>query len=305
MLLAIFIIVRLKLKSNSNFVVDKFKHANVGVFGKKRKGKDITFQHVIWRRNDFYYSNISYGGQLIKRLLPRDLSLGNNTYENFIQGRVDRIERLLFEKKDIYFSDAGNLFPSQYYKELNKQYPGMALFISLQGHTYDSNTHFNWNGSFHRLYDKAREQLDEYFKVLGSFKVPFFGLLTKVRYFEKAESAELNLLPYKRNSLLDSKQNKSLRQQYHATNGLIKDMFIYTPKKALRYDTRDFEKQVFNENSKRQYIKRDTRFRKFIIASARGRKWGFLQRIPLVANYLKKQKQDNIFYTKIQEKKKK
>ena len=85
-MILIFIIVRLKLRSNSKFVVDKFNHANVGVFGKKRKGKDITFQHVIWKRNDFYYSNISYGGQLIKRLLPRDLSLGKNTYENFIQG---------------------------------------------------------------------------------------------------------------------------------------------------------------------------------------------------------------------------
>lgn len=147
-------------------------------------------------------------------------------------------------------SDAGNYLPSQYFKDLNQKYKGLSLFLSLQGHTYNSNTHFNWNGEFGRLYDKAREQLDDIYRALGRIKLPFFGIFAKYRYFERPQSAELNLKPYKTNSLLDSKQNKSLKDQYYATNGIIKDIWLFIPYRIIKYDTRAFEKKIFLDSKR-------------------------------------------------------
>lgn len=241
------------MQSNAKEITRSFENGNVGVFGKKRKGKDLLFQKIIsMRKNQVgYYSNIDYGFNKIKLIDPSEMKYGPNTYDNFINGTLTKIERSFVEKADIYISDSGNIFPSQYEKLLDKKYPGTPLFVSLQGHTYDSNTHFNWNGSYTRLWKKVREQIDDMYKALG--KVNIFGLIifAKYRYFEKPESAELNLLPYKKNRLLDSKQNKSLREQYHATNGLIKDMWVYLPKRILKYDTRAFEKVIFKEDSER------------------------------------------------------
>lgn len=250
----IWLLIRLKLNSNLKYIVRSFESNNTGVFGRKRKGKDLLTQAVIHKRRKYYYSNISYGYNLLKQIDISELSLGKNDYHNFINGDIEKIERTFFESVDIYVSDAGNYLPSQYFKDLNQKYKGLSLFLSLQGHTYNSNTHFNWNGEFGRLYDKAREQLDDVYRALGRIKIPFLGIFAKYRYFEKPQTAELNLKPYKTNRLIDSRQNKALRDQYYATNGVIKDMWIFVPYRIIKYDTRAFEKKVFKTESKRLYV---------------------------------------------------
>lgn len=252
-LVFVYIVIWAKLDNNAKFIVKSFESNNTGVFGRKRKGKDLLTQLVIYKRKKHYYSNISYGYNLIKQIDISELTLGKNDYHNFINGDIEKINRNFYESCDIYVSDGGNYLPSQYFKDLNNKYKGLSLFLSLQGHTYNSNTHFNWNGEFGRLYDKAREQLDDVYRALGRIKLPFFGIFAKYRYFEKPQSAELNLKPYKTNSLLDSKQNKSLKDQYYATNGIIKDIWVFIPYRIIKYDTRAFEKKIFLD-SKRLYV---------------------------------------------------
>jgi hypothetical protein len=249
-LVLIVIIIRMKLNANGKFIMRSFESNNTGIFGRKRKGKDVLTQYVIYKRRKPYYANISYGYDLIKQIDIAELKLGDNDYVNFINGTINKIERSFYEKCDIYVSDAGNYLPSQYFKELNQKYKGLSLFLSLQGHTYASNTHFNWNGEYSRLYDKAREQIDDLYRALGRIIIPFFGIFAKYRYFERPQSAELNLKPYKTNSLIDSKQNKALRDQYYATNGVIKDLWIYVPFRVMKYDTRAFEKKIFVDSQR-------------------------------------------------------
>lgn len=241
----------MKMERNAKEIAISFKSGNVGVFGKKRKGKDVLFQKVIAVRREPYYATLDYGYQLIYKITPNALKLGKNTYNDFINGTIKTFKREFVEKRDFYISDAGNIFPSQYRKELELKYPGAPLFVSLQGHAYDSNTHFNWNGAYTRLWDKLREQIDDSYKAVIRIVIPKICIFAKYRYFEKPETAELNLLPYKNNRLIDSKQNKSLRNQYYATNGLIKDMWICVYWKQLKYDTRAFEKELFDTDSKR------------------------------------------------------
>lgn len=245
----------MKLEQNAKLIASKFSSGNCGVFGKKRKGKDVIFQKVIKTRKKPYYSNIDYGVGLVEKISPNELKLGENTYNDFINGTIKKFERRFYEKVDIYNSDAGNIFPSQYEKELDLKYKGVPLFESLQGHAYDSNSHWNWNGSYTRLWKKIREQIDDMFKAVTRIVIPYFAIFVKVRYFEKPESAELNLLPYKKNKMLDSKQNKALKDQYYATHGMIIDMWIKCSWKDLSYDTRAFEKVLFNDNSERRYLR--------------------------------------------------
>lgn len=244
--LVLLVIIHARLGANAKVVASCFARGNVGVFGKKRKGKDLLFQKVIHTRKQPYYANISYGGKLLEIINPSQLKYGKNTYKIFIKDEIEINERKQYEGIDDYISDGGNIFPSQYEKDLNERFPGLPLFVSLQGHAYNSNTHVNWNGSFTRLWLKIREQFDDVFKVVANIKMPW-GIYVLVRYFEKPETAELNLLPYKNNRFIDTKQNSALRKQYYATNGLIRDMWICVYKWEIKYDTRAFEKRLFND----------------------------------------------------------
>ena len=236
-------IIFLKLESNATFISKIFTHSNVLVFGKKRKGKDLIFQKVIRHRKKPYFANIPYGYKYNPIELS-DISVSPNTYDDLINGTVKKISRdEKREKTDIYISDGGVHLPSQYNHLLNKKYPSMPLYYSLSGHLYDSNVHVNYNGSFTRLWDKLREQADDYIRALNTVIIGPF-VFTKLRYFETAESAEKNLLPMKRK--LFDKQNNALKAQFDATNGTIKDMWIFQWKFNLKYDTRYF-KTVFFE----------------------------------------------------------
>lgn len=254
-LLIVVLIMRHRLKKNKQYVVKLYKGGNVGANGKRRKGKDLLHQLVIWARNEPYYANIEYGYEMIEKIDLSDLQLKGIDYHKFIEGQYDKIDRRFMEKVDIYISDGGNFLPSQYHKDLEKKYPSMPIFISLQGHLYASNIHFNWNGEATRIWDKVREQMDEYIKVVGSVDV-FVGRFIFIRHYSRPQAFEENKLPFKKNRLLDPSINKSMRQQYEAENGIIKNMWLYIPYKKVKYDTRVFEKMIFKEGSERiEYVK--------------------------------------------------
>ena len=63
------------------FVVSEFKRCNVVVDGKKGTGKDLLFQYVIWKRDEHYYANISYGDAKYTHLLILKNNYNQGDYE--------------------------------------------------------------------------------------------------------------------------------------------------------------------------------------------------------------------------------
>jgi hypothetical protein len=248
-ILLIFIFVYFKLWLNIDYIAKKFKNGNVIVWGKKRKGKDLLFQKVINHRKKPYYTNYpddyNYGSSG-KQILINDLSVSPNTYYHTITNQIKKIDlNNDMEKKDIYIADAGIYLPSHQHHIISKEFPSLPIFYSIIGHLYDSNIHVNYNGSITRLYDKLREQADDYFQVLGNIK--FFRLFfIKVRYYENYETAKQGLLPM-RNAIFNFDQ-RALYEQYTATHGTIKDMWVVIRKGKIKYDTRYFKRLFGNDN---------------------------------------------------------
>lgn len=238
-ILVLLMVVLFKSSINKKYVINAFKDNNVIVFGKKGTGKDMLFQMVINKRKQFYYSNISYGKKWLE-IKMNDLSLYPNTYDDLINGNITKVDPNLKENYDIYISDGGVILPSQYDSKLDKTYPSLPIFYALQRHLYNSNTHVNTQ-YLGRLYKKLREQADAYIKC--ERVIFLFGIYIQLfTYYDRYETAERSLLPMK-NKILNG-FNNGLVEQYQATNGTIKPMFIIGFKKSLTYNTRYF-KDVF------------------------------------------------------------
>lgn len=234
-----------RLERNARFIVDRFRAGNVIVFGQKGKGKDLIFQKVIAKRKERYFSNMDYGYNY-NYLSLIDLALGRNTYENFIEGVVEVIEKNEhLEGADIYISDAGIYLPAQYHYLLDKKYKSLPIFYALSRHLYNNNVHVNTQ-ALNRVWDKLREQADSYFKALRTVKIG--GLLfTKVRYFETYETASENRSPMRRRFL--NKYSKALSDEYSAYNGLVFDMWICQLVSKVKYDTRYFHSVLFGNEA--------------------------------------------------------
>lgn len=229
----------IRSRMNLSFLVKQFERNNVVVFGKKGAGKDMLFQQIINARNKHHYSNIPFG----KKTLPivmNDISLWPNTYEEMINGKITKVKPNLNERFDIYISDAGVMLPSQYDWLLHKKYPSLPLLYALQRHLYASNMHVNVQ-SLSRVWKPIRELADGY---VQSERVIWLGpiYIQFVTYYDRYESAERSLLPMKRRIV--NGMSDAIADQYIATNGLIKPMYLMGTKKRIQYNTRYF-KDVF------------------------------------------------------------
>lgn len=245
LLLLVVIAVVWRLEKNAKFIAGRFEQGNVIVFGQKGKGKDLIFQKIIRLRKKKYFSNVNYGYDW-NYISLGELRLGNNTYESFIEGAVEVVEKNeQLEGADIYISDAGIYLPSQYHYLLDKKYKSLPIFYALSRHLYNNNVHVNTQ-ALNRVWDKLREQADSYFKALRTFR--FCGLLfTKVRYFETYETASENRAPMRRRML--NKYSKALSDEYQAYNGLVFDIWIVQRISKVKYDTRHFHEVVFGREA--------------------------------------------------------
>lgn len=234
-----------RLEKNAKFIARKFEEGNTITFGAKGKGKDLLLQKVIKVRKKKYFSNVDYGYGF-NYIDLAELALGKNTYENFIEGIVEVVEKNeQLEGADIYISDAGIYLPAQYHYLLDKKYKSLPIFYALSRHLYNNNVHVNTQ-ALNRVWDKLREQADSYFKALRTFK--FCGLLfTKIRYFETYETASENRAPMRRRML--NKYSKALSDEYQAYNGLVFDMWICQRVSSVKYDTRHFHDVVFGREA--------------------------------------------------------
>lgn len=250
-LVFIILIVLLKFSFNKKFCFSKFRSNNTITCGVKGAGKDLFFSlitNMYVKKKFFYGGNIDYtAGKNYKKVMLNDISLAPNTFDNFIVDNVVKIQKNNdFEDLDMFFSDLGVYLPSQEDSKLSKVYSSLPLFFALSRHLYNMNIHGNLQ-AYGRLWIKLREQADSYFKVLKTLKLfSFLGwFFVKVRYYSESKSCEQGLLPI--NHRLFNKFNKGLVDQYQATNGEIREMWLPIRKKSLSYDTRYFHQILFGK----------------------------------------------------------
>ena len=226
-------------------IVARFKKGSVCVVGLRGKGKDMLIANVVARRKGRYISNVDYTQD--ERYIPfvaENFDVGGNTYRNFISGKVKKYVYPYEDGVDIYLSDIGVYYPSQYCNELNKYYPQMPVMMALIRQIGDANFHFNVQ-NLNRAWDKMREQSELYITCLGC-KV-FFGkiVVQKVRFHEKAESCENRIPLYRGLPCVPFSQTWQMqrirRNEYYVQHGKIEEHILIYVNKS-KYDTRIFKR---------------------------------------------------------------
>lgn len=227
-----------------------FDRGNVCVCGLRGTGKDMLFGNVISRRKRPYISNMDYKCKISVHI-PLDFSKIDplNNYKQFISRDLVHYEYPYPEKCDIYISDAGIYFPSQYCSELNKQYANMPVFQALSRHLGDCNFHVNVQ-NLNRVWDKIREQSDIYISC-QSCHVFFHGkfVVQTVIIYDNSTACIDRVQPFKpisvplfgstQRALMQTK-NAELVRSFREKNGTVrKYTFFYRNKTG--YDTRLFK----------------------------------------------------------------
>lgn len=230
-------------------IIRLFEDGNVCVYGLKGRGKDMLFANVVTRRKIDYVSNICYG-QGSKEgswsFYPykyEDFNCGENTYDNFITGEVNYYRFPYPDGTDLYLSDCGIYFPSQYCSQLDRKYPYLPVYMAISRHVGKANFHYNVQ-NLGRCWIKIREMSDTFIYcrrciVIGKL------VLQWVRIYDMYESAERKVKPFSVNApLLANKEVKThirlQRELYECNNGMIKNKFLVYFNKS-NYNTRFFK----------------------------------------------------------------
>ena len=228
-------------------IVRLFEDGNVCVCGLRGRGKDLLMANVATRRKKEYVCNVDYGG-VRHPFVPSDYDCGKNTYKNFISGKVNKYVYPWPDGTDIYISDAGVYFPSQYCNELNRDFGYFASFMALSRHLGECNVHFNAQ-NLNRVWDKIREQSDCY--IMCNRAIVLFGkiVLQQVTLYELYDSALKRVPPFRlpRPWLNKDRQFQWEMQKssYDIAHGSIKrKLLIYWHKS--NYNTRFFKEVLEN-----------------------------------------------------------
>lgn len=218
-----------------------FEDGNVCVCGLRGRGKDLLFANVVSRRNLDYVSNIDYGGKH-HPFNYDDLDCGQNQYFDFINGSVKYYEYPFPDGTDVYLSDCGIYFPSQFCSELNRKFPYMSVFQAISRHVGNCNFHFNAQ-NLNRVWDKIREQSDIYILCRRCFYFKGF-VIQFITIYDKYDSAVARMKPLKLPMpLLSNKETRMMRKiqlaQYEANHGVIENKILIYRNKS-NYNTRQF-----------------------------------------------------------------
>lgn len=262
----------------SNRFWKKLSMGNIFVFGPKGYGKDTLLQLSVIKKYKGWINrkrrkplcNIeeqyNYGYGSLYRDPVQVFSLSPNTYKNLIEHKVSQlIKNPDFEGRDYYLSDASTLFPSHADSDLKKAYPSFGMYYALSRQLYNMNIIINTQVGG-RLWILLREQVqDGYVEALGTFgwhwlwsSIPILRnyIFVSARYYQKLQSAEQGLLPFNKvalvNKVLDDvylTAGGATKEQYEATNGIIKQFTCIMKKKDIKYDTRYFQHVLFTEES--------------------------------------------------------
>lgn len=239
-------------------ILKVFDSGNTCVCGLRGRGKDLLMANVVLRRKHKgkhlpYVSNVDYGGDFSPLELEK-LDCGKNTYNDFINDTVKKYEFPYPDRTDIYISDAGVYFPSQFCNELNKKYPYFSTFMALSRHLGDANVHFNVQ-NLNRCWDKIREQSDQYIMCMGTCYIPFINIvIQRVRLYDKYQSCVDRVPPFRINiPIIGSGKTRyevrMRKQEFACAYGEIKSgILIY--RNRSKYDTRIFKEKLKNGTTK-------------------------------------------------------
>lgn len=227
-------------------IIKLFEEGSVNVNGKRGSGKDLLTSNVIARRNLPYVSNVPYGGNYYPFEYSK-IDCGGNTYRNLINGNVKSYAYPYPDKTDVYLSDCGVYFPSQYCGELNRDYPELSTFCALSRHLGDCSVHFNTQAP-QRPWDKLREQAETYIRCRWAKVFNFFGLklvLQKITLYDKFQSCVDKCEPCRiRVPLFGSKEVKMQARthidKFRDSRGKITSHLLFYLHRG-DYDTRYFK----------------------------------------------------------------
>lgn len=227
-------------------IVKMFERGSVTVSGMRGTGKDVLFGNVIARRKKPYVSNLDYTeGDNFYRCDYGELMLSGATYGDLIKGVVTPFVYQYPCGSDVYISDAGVYFPSQYCNELNKRFPSLPLYMALSRQVSHNNVHVNVQ-NINRVWDKIREQSDIY--ITCNKCIVLFGkiVIQVVTLYDKYESCQNRVKPCRVRSRLTlnpvaNSQVDIYKDNFYNTHGSVKrKLLIYWNKS--KHDTYYFEK---------------------------------------------------------------
>lgn len=230
-------------------IIKLFEHGSVCVTGQRGSGKDMIISNVVARRHAAYVSNIDYSSKrcAFHPLSIQHINMYGNTYKNLLDDSVKKFTYAYPEGADIYISDIGVYFPSQYCNELNKALPGVPLFLALSRQIADCNVHLNVQ-NLNRAWDKFREQSDTYLtcnRCIVLFGKLVFQIIT---LYDRADSCQARIRPCRvpRGRGKDAKMQAAIyKDNFFNTHGNVKRRFLLYVNKS-KYDTRHF-KNIFAE----------------------------------------------------------
>lgn len=232
----------------AEWIVNEFERCNMIVFGPKGTGKDLLFAYVMWLRNVFYYANMPYDRNTIVLKSLKCLGVGNNTYEDIVNGTIKKYDDPFLQGADIYISDGGVYFGCQNDSAINTAYPGIAIFEALSRQLGQHNTHINLQ-ALSRLYIKFREQADGFIKCLSTANYGKYFLVNTISY-EYLNSASSGILPF----ASDNKKSRAY-EEFVGHYGQVEYRTFYIPKEAINYDTHYFAQLFLNNRPTKQATK--------------------------------------------------
>lgn len=224
-------------------VVKMFEKGSVCVTGMKGRGKDLLIANVVVRRDVPYVSNVDYGGDFAPLRLDL-LTMGGNTYDNFINGNIAPYKHPYERGADIYISDVGVYLPSQYCNELNKKYPYLPTYFALSRQVSGNNVHINVQ-NLNRCWDKVREMSDIFIKC-NWCKVVCGIVIQHITVYDRAESCQSRVAPCRVTVPIFANAERKLQARiymdtFYNTHGTVKNMLLVYRNKS-NYDTLIFEK---------------------------------------------------------------
>ena len=222
-----------------------FKNGSVCVTGMRGTGKDMLMANVACRR-PHHISNVEYGDGYIP-LNFDSLNIQNDNHA-LVSGKITPYVYPYPSGVDIFISDVGIYFPSQFNDHLNKRYPTLPYFLALSRQLGpDVNVHINTQ-NLGRCWLMLREQSAVYLRCVWC-KV--FGkiVIQRVVVYDKYESCVNRADPFwypscptfasSEERRLHSNNKRMALQRYRETHGSVKSMILIYRNKST-YDTHYF-----------------------------------------------------------------
>lgn len=222
-----------------------FERGSVCVTGQRGTGKDMLMANVVARRRKPYVANIDYNcpNSEYFKLDFNSLMLGGNTYKDLISGNVKKFCYAYPEGADIYITDIGVYFPSQYCNELNKLYASIPLFLALSRQIANCNVHLNVQ-NLNRAWDKFREQSDLYItadRCLVLFNGRF--VIQRIIIYDRADTCQARVRPcrVRKGRGKEAKSQVDIyKDNFYNQHGLVEGRWLFYRNRS-NYDTRYFK----------------------------------------------------------------